>query len=81
MPAVSKTFDKLSKKDPVQFNALSKKIEQILSNPFAFKPLHAPMQNKRRVHILKSFVLIYSINEKEKKIIIEDYCHHDLVYK
>jgi mRNA-degrading endonuclease RelE of RelBE toxin-antitoxin system len=78
---LEKIFKKLKKHDLTQFNALRKKLKEIQLNPFAFKPLHAPMQNKRRVHIMKSFVLIYSINEKEKKIIIEDYCHYDLVYK
>jgi mRNA-degrading endonuclease RelE of RelBE toxin-antitoxin system len=35
----------------------------------------------RRVHIDKSFVLVFSIDETEKTVIIEDYDHHDKIYK
>ncbi len=78
---VEKTFKKLKKRDPIQLEAIRRKLKKIILNPTSFKPLKAPMNNFFRVHIMKSFVLIYSINEKQKKIIIEDYCHHDAVYK
>ncbi len=76
---VEKTLEKIAKRDPTQEKAVKKKIKQILENPFVFKPLKKPMQNKRRVHTFGSFVLIYSI--KEKTIVIEDYDHHDKIYK
>jgi YafQ family addiction module toxin component len=78
---VEKIFEKIAKRDQEQENAIKNKIKQILDDPFRFKPLKRPMQGKWRVHILKSFVLTYSIDEKEKKITIEDYDHHDNVYK
>jgi len=78
---VEKTFEKISKRDPIQEKAVKKKIKQILENPFAFKPLRKPLQNKRRVHAFGPFVLVYSIKEKEKTVIIEDYDHHDRIYK
>ena len=78
--SVDKLFSKLSKKDKVSINYINKKIKEILENPHHFKPLKAPMQNFRRVHI-GSFVLIYSIDEKRKTIILEKYEHHDKVYK
>jgi YafQ family addiction module toxin component len=77
--SVDRIFHKLAKKDPKQMSAVGKKIEQILTNPYHFKPLGAPMQHLRRVHV-GSFVLVYSIDEKNKMVTIEDYAHHDEVY-
>lgn len=78
---VEKVFEKIAKKDPLQERAVKNKIKQILESPYRFKPLRKPMQGKRRVHTFGPFVLIYSINEKEKTIIIEDYDHHDKIYR
>jgi len=77
---VDRIFSKLSKKDPNQLNAIMKKIQQILKNPQQFKPLKFPLQHLRRVHV-GSFVIIYSIEEINKVVAIEDYEHHDEVYK
>jgi len=78
---IDKLFKKLSKKNPKQFKIIFKKLEQIVVDPYQYKPLKKPMQNKRRVHIDKSFVLIFSIDEISKSIVIEDYDHHDSAYK
>jgi len=79
--SIESEFRKLSKKNNQQLLFINKKIQQILQDPYRFKPLRAPMQNLRRVHIMKSFVLIYSIDEKIKTVVIEAYDHHDNVYK
>ena len=76
---VEKIFRRLEKRDKKQLKILGKKLQQIAENPQHFKPLRAPMQNKRRAHI-GSFILIYSINEKNTTIIVEDYTHHDEAY-
>ncbi len=76
---VSRTFSKLSKKDKPQLEMANKKIKQILENPHRFKPLRAPMENKRRVQIGSS-VLIYRIDEEHKIVEILDYDHHDNIY-
>jgi len=39
------------------------------------------MQHLKRVHIDKSFVLVFSVDESNKKVIIEEYDHHDRIYK
>jgi len=75
-----KVFRKLVKKDKVSFEYINKKIKEILENPYRFKPLKSPLQNFRRVHI-GNFILVYSINENTKTVIIERYKHHDEVYK
>jgi YafQ family addiction module toxin component len=77
--SVDKLFRKLAKKDKVSFDYIDKKILEIRENPYHFKPLRKPMQNYRRVHI-GNYVLIYSINEKTKTVIIERYKHHDEIY-
>ena len=77
---VERVLKKLTKKDKISSLYISKKIKQIKENPYHFKPLKKPLQNYWRVHI-GNYVLIYSIDEKRKTIIIEKYKHHDEVYK
>ena len=81
LPVVDRIFKKLAKKDKNQLLATDKKIKQLQENPFIGKPLHFPLQNMRRVHILKSFVLVYDIQDKEKTITIRDYDNHDNIYR
>ena len=76
---VDKIFSKLAGKDKTSFEYISRKIQEIRENPYHFKPLRAPLQNYRRVHI-GNYVLVYSIDEKTKTVIIERYKHHDEVY-
>ena len=78
---IKKKLAKAGAKNPEFKKAIDKKLEQILENPYRFKPLGTPFQNKHRVHILKSFVLVYEILEKEKTVRIYDLDHHDNVYK
>ncbi len=78
--SVDRIFSKLAKKDPKMMRIIEKKIKLICEKPLHFKPLRAPMQHLRRVHIDKSFVLTYSVNEINKVVVIEDYDHHDKIY-
>lgn len=57
------------------------KINEIRQNPQHYKNLRQPMQHFKRVHIDKSFVLIFSVDENKKHIIVEDYDHHDKIFK
>jgi YafQ family addiction module toxin component len=78
--SVERTFRKLAKRDPKQLRAIRSKLDDIRENPHRFKNLRAPLQHLRRVHI-ESFVLVYSIDEEQKAVVVEDYDHHDRVYK
>ncbi|MBR9683421.1 addiction module toxin RelE [Candidatus Woesearchaeota archaeon] len=78
---LDKVLNKLSKKNPRQFQIIFKKIGEIIHNPHHYKNLRKPLQHLKRVHIDKSFVLIFSIDETEKRIIFEEFDHHDNVYK
>ena len=73
-------FKKLAKKDKRQLEVISKKIHQILETPEHFKPLKDDMHGARRVHIDKSFVLVYEIDEPRKTVRVLDYDHHDNIY-
>ena len=76
-----KKFKKLQNKDKELLRQIDNKIRDILEGPQRFKPLRKPLQNKRRVHVGGSFVLIYEVNEKDKIVTLCDFDHHDNVYK
>ncbi len=76
---VVRIFKKLAKKDRKQLEAINKKIQQILADPYQFKPLKHPLEGLRRVHI-GPFVLIYEVVENLKKVRVLKYKHHDLAY-
>ena len=73
-------FHKMKEKEKKQLETINKKVFEILENPHRFKPLSNIMKGFRRVHF-GSFVLIYSIDEKNKTVILEDYDRHDKIYK
>jgi len=79
--SVNKIFRKLEKKNPKQLKIIEKKIAQLIENPQHYKNLRKPLQHLKAVHIDKSFVLVFSVDESEEIIIIEDYDHHDRIYK
>ena len=75
--SVEKIFFKLTKKNPKQLLIIENKIQEIRKNPQHYKNLRKPLQHLKRIHIDKSFVLVFSVDENNKHIIIEDYEHHD----
>jgi YafQ family addiction module toxin component len=78
---IDKIFIKLSKKNPKQMSIIGKKVEEIIPNPNRYKNLRAPLNEWKRVHIDKHFVLAFSVDEENKIITLEDYDHHDNIYK
>ena len=46
-PQVDKIFSKLSKRYPKQMDIIYKKVEQIIQNPYHFKPLKGDMHGAR----------------------------------
>jgi YafQ family addiction module toxin component len=77
---VDRIFKKLAKRNPNQMEAIARKIREILEGPHRFKPMHFPLGGMRRAHF-GSFVLLFSIDEQRKTVILEDYEHHDRVYR
>lgn len=78
--SLKEKFHKMEKKEKKQLEVINKKVLQIRENPHRFKPLSNIMKKFRRVHF-GSFVLIYSIDEKNRVVILEDYDHHDNIYR
>lgn len=76
---LDRAFSKLAKKDKLQFEILTRKINEILKNPKIGEPLTGNMAGQRSVHI-RNFVLVYEILENEKIVRLLDYDHHDVVY-
>jgi YafQ family addiction module toxin component len=78
-----KYIKKLFKKDKNKYEIVWKKINEILNieNVEHYKNLRAPMNEFKRVHIDKSFVLVFKYNKEKNKIIFFDLDHHDRVYK
>ncbi len=78
--SAEKIFFKLAKRNPKQLLIIEDKIREIRQNPQHYKNLRKPLQHLKRAHIDKSFVLVFSVDENRKHIIIEDYDHHDNIY-
>ena len=78
--SVEKIFFKLAKRNPTQLLIIEKKIEEIRQDPQHYKNLRKPLQHLKRVHIDRSFVLVFSVDDDKKHVIIEDFDHHDNIY-
>jgi YafQ family addiction module toxin component len=78
--SVEKAFFKLVKKNTRHLEAIFSKLEEIRRAPHRFKNLKKPLQHLKRVHIGKSYVLVFSVDESRRTVIVEAYEHHDKIY-
>jgi YafQ family addiction module toxin component len=78
---VEKQFHKMSKKNPTKLETILNKIDEICYDPQHYKNLRKPLKHLKRVHVDSSFVIVFSVNDKLKIITIEDYDHHDNIYR
>lgn len=78
-----KILQKLSKKDKKQYEIIWKKINQIINDLDVehFKNLRAPLNNFKRVHIDRSFILVFMYDKLKDKIYFYDLDHHDNIYR
>lgn len=79
-PSCKKSIKKACKKNPVLRKALENKTSEIIRHPFHYKPLKHELSGERRVHILKSFVLIFEVNHAKRTVVFLRFKHHDDVY-
>ncbi len=79
--SLDKKFKKLQRKDKELLRLIDRKVQDILADPHRFKPLRKLLQNKRRVHLRGSYVLVYEVNEREKIVTLMDLDHHGNIYK
>lgn len=77
---LEKSLQKLAQKDKRHYQSVVKKILQIAENPDMGKPLRNVLKGRRRVHV-GHFVLLYEVDEKNKRVIFLDFEHHDRAYK
>jgi YafQ family addiction module toxin component len=84
-PTAVYKLKKLKKKDQKSFQNVISKLKEasilLETNPDHYKNLRKPLQDYKRIHVNKSFVLIFLVDEKNKKMIITNYEHHKRVYK
>jgi len=75
---------KLQKKDKSRLVILNSKIKQIANNDLnsidRYKNLKYGLSDYKRVHIDKSFVLIFKINKEKNHILFDKLKHHDDIY-
>jgi YafQ family addiction module toxin component len=73
---LQKQLKKLEKSDKAMFDAFFRKVAEILENPNRYENLRAPLNNLKSVHIQKSFVLMFSVDEESKIVTLEQFVHH-----
>ena len=80
-PELYKKLVKLSKKDKNAYEAVMKKISEIVNSSDVehYKNLRYDMKDSKRVHI-GHFVLVFSYNKTRNFVSFEDYDHHDHIY-
>lgn len=78
-----KILKKLFKKDKVRYEAILKKIDEIIhcETPGHYKNLSYDMKEFKEVHIDSHFVLTFKVDEKNKTIEFCDMRHHDLIFE
>ena len=80
-PELFLILKKLLKKNKKQLEIIHKKIFTIRLNPFGYKFLRKPLDSFNRVHIDRSFVLIFKIDHEERLVTFYYFGHHDKAYK
>ena len=75
------SLKKLFKKNRTLYDAVLNKAEEILDNPQRYKPLRYDLKGLRRVHLEKSFVLVFEVDEKNKVVKLVDLRHHEEIYR
>ena len=81
-PELGKKLVKLSKKDKNSYEAVMKKIQEVIDSPNVehYKNLRYDMKDSKRIH-MGHFVLVFSYDKSNDFVSFEDYDHHDNIYK
>jgi len=82
---LEETLAKLYKKDRKRYEAIMKKAEEISSRDSDtiefYKNLRHEEKEYKRVHIDKSFVLLFKVFKEKNFILFDRFDHHDNIYK
>ena len=81
-PELDKKLIKLSKKDKSRYEAVMKKIEEVVGSGDVehYKNLRYDMKDSKRVQI-GHFVLVFSYYKSKDFVSFEDYDHHGNIYQ
>jgi len=77
---MSKILKKLKKKNLQLYDVILRKASEISVEPHRYKKPQARQKRLSRVHI-DPFVLTFSIDDESGTVLLEDFDHHDLIYK
>jgi YafQ family addiction module toxin component len=78
-PSCKRSIEKACRKNRMLREVLERKISEVLKNPEHYKPLKNELAGIRRVHVMKSFVLLFEVRHGSVKLI--GFNHHDEVYR
>ena len=92
MPFQSDTSDeleevlkKLYKKDRQMYEAILNKIDEVVSRDHLtidfYKNMRYELKEYKRVHIMKSFVLLFKVYKEKNFILFDKFGHHDEIYE
>lgn len=79
-PEFEREYRKLCGKNAGFKRAVNKKVDQILTSPLHFKPLRAPLQGVRRVHVAGAYVLLFEPDVERQVVRLLRLAHHDEAY-
>lgn len=79
-PDLQRKLHKIQKKDSVFFKAARNKIAEIIQNPQHYKNLKYDMSDFKEAHVMKSFVLLFKVDETNKVVYFYDLDHHDNIF-
>ena len=80
-PTLEKKLVKIKKKDSALFVDVREKIKEVIENPQHYKPLRYDLKGLRRVHVKRSFVLVFEVDENDRIVRFLDLDHHDRIYR
>lgn len=78
-PDLAENLKKVRKKNSQLYERVFKKIAEVVENPEHYKPLRYDMKNRRRVHLDKSFVLVFAFSNNLVEFLELE--HHDKIYR
>ncbi|HNV01485.1 MAG TPA: addiction module toxin RelE [archaeon] len=76
---------KMYKKNKQTYEAIMNKIDEIASRDNTtidfYKNLQNELKEYKRVHIMKSFVLLFKVYKEKNFILFDKFSHHDEIYE
>jgi mRNA-degrading endonuclease RelE of RelBE toxin-antitoxin system len=79
-PEFERDYRRLCHRNAGFKRAVDSRLQQIRENPLQFKPLRAPLQGVRRVHVGGPFVLMFEPVPALQTVRLLRLAHHDEAY-